>query len=392
MALKIFERIFGKNGRVEAHQVSVEALCAAAEEYRARELAFHCCVNMVARALGRCEFRTFSNNKEVRKENYWIWNYAPNTNQNSTTFLHKLVYRLYRDNEALIIPMREENGQDAWAVADQWDAPEHWPDKQTEYKGVTVEDMTYPEPFLENKVLHLTLHYADIGPVLRGLCNAYEKLIQSAIRSYLFTNGQHWKVHVSQLASGQENWAENFQEMLDAQVKPFLESERAILPETDGYQYENVDKTVEGGLDAAPIRKLYTDVFEFTANAFGIPPVLLMGQVQETEDAMSRFLTACLDPLADQLGEEITRKIYGFELWKQGSYLRVDTSAVNHFDLIANAPNVEKLMGSGYSYNDIQRAVGMPTIDEPWADEHLLTKNFGKAENVLKGEESGEET
>lgn len=95
-----------------------------------------------------------------------------------------------------------------------------------------------------------------------------------------------------------------------------------------------------------------------------------------------------MDPLADQLSEEITRKLYGFDGWKSGSMLRVDTSAINHFDLFANAPNVEKLIGSGYSYNDVQRAAGMPQIDEPWANEHFLTKNFAKAQDILKGDQT----
>lgn len=145
---------------------------------------------------------------------------------------------------------------------------------------------------------------------------------------------------------------------------------------------------MEGGRDAKDITTLYQDIFTFTANAFCIPPVLLLGKVQGTQDAVGRFLTACVDPLADQLSEEITRKLYGFEEWQNGSYLRVDTSTINHFDLFANAPNVEKLIGSGYSYNDVQRAASMPQIDEPWANEHFLTKNFDNSVNVLKGEQT----
>ena len=138
------------------------------------------------------------------------------------------------------------------------------------------------------------------------------------------------------------------------------------------------------------IRALVNDIFDFTANAFLIPPVLLRGQVEGTADAVQRFLTNCLDPLADQIGEEFTRKAYGFEGWKKGNFLRVDTSAVQHFNLFENAANVEKLIGSGYSYNDVQRAAGGPEIDEPWANEHFLTKNFAKAEDVLSGNTEGE--
>lgn len=390
MALKFLERIFGQDGRVETQEVSVADLCRMAEECRARELAFQCCVNLIAGALGRCEFRTYLGGTETFGEEYWLFNFDPNTNQNSTAFLHKLVHRLYEDNEALVIPTRRKNGRSAYVVADSFSVPEQWPDKQREYKGVTVGDLTYDKTFRENDVFHLQLHGTDIRPVLNGVSASYQKLIRAAETNYVFSNGQHWKVHVNQMAQGGDDWASQFQAMVSAQIDPFLNSAYAVLPEMDGWSYENVDKQVEGGRDASDIRKLYEDVFTFTANAFGIPPVLLLGQVEGTQDAVSRFLTACVDPLADQLSEELTRKLYGFEGWKTGCSIRVDTSAINHFDLFANAPNVEKLIGSGYSYNDVQRAAGMPTIKEPWADEHFLTKNFAEAETILKGEQSNE--
>ena len=69
------------------------------------------------------------------------------------------------------------------------------------------------------------------------------------------------------------------------------------------------------------------------------------------------FLTNCIDPLADQIQEEINRKRYGYEGWKKGDYLRVDTSSIIHFDMFANAANVEKLVGSGaFTINDVLRA------------------------------------
>lgn len=58
---------------------------------------------MIANALGRCEFRTYRNHEEVREGEYYMWNYSPNVNENSTMFLHKLIAKLYMHNEALIV-------------------------------------------------------------------------------------------------------------------------------------------------------------------------------------------------------------------------------------------------------------------------------------------------
>jgi len=141
------------------------------------------------------------------------------------------------------------------------------------------------------------------------------------------------------------------------------------------------------------VRKLAEDIFNFTARGFLIPVVLVNGSVEKTADANERLLTYAIDPLADQLQEEINRKRYGFEEWRDHrSHLRVDTSAILHFDLFAQAANIEKLIGSCFTYNEIQRAVGGEEINEEWANTHFLTKNIGRVTDVLSaanGEDAG---
>src|SRR5699024_10081708 len=150
-------------------------------------------------------------------------------------------------------------------------------------------------------------------------------------------NGQHWKVHVNQIAQGDKDWAEKFQAMIAAQVKPFLESNGGILPEFDGYAYEQVSGSGSGRdtRDTRDIRAMIEDIFDFTARGFLIPSVLVNGTVEGTADANTRFLTNCIDPLADQIQEEINRKRYTYNEWARGDFLRVDTSSIIHFDMFA---------------------------------------------------------
>lgn len=71
----------------------------------------------------------------------------------------------------------------------------------------------------------------------------------------------------------------------------------------------------------------------------------------------------------------------------------MDTSSIIHFDLFANAANVEKLVGSGaYTINDVRRAANQATINEPWADEHYMTLNIStmdEAARPLDAQEGG---
>lgn len=364
-----------KSNSPKTVNISCAELFEAVQEYRVRDLAFWVCVDMIANALGRCEFRTYINNNETQDAEYYLWNFEPNVNQNSTVFLHKLVAKLCKDNEALVVSLRKRDGMPALAVADSWEPPnELSATRQTEYRGVVIDNTMFSKTFYEKDVLHFRLNHINLKPVIDGLYNSYFKLLDAATRAYTWGQGQHWKVHVSQMAQGGDTWASDFQKMIEAQVKPFIESNGAILPEFDGYDYQSV-----GGAtgDTRDIRSLVEDIFDFTARAFLIPSVLVNGTVEGTSDANNRFLTNCLDPICDQLSEEITRKRYGFERWRQGDFLRVDSSNIIHFDLFSQAANIEKLIGSGaYTINDIRRAANQSAINEPWANEHFMTLNI----------------
>ena len=384
-------KLFG-SGDIHPVEMTCSDLYQLAEEFRIRELAFNTCVNMIANAVGKCEFKTFLNRKPVKKDEYYLWNYEPNINQNSTAFLHKLIFKLYSENEALVISTRRRDGNEMLVVADSFVKPLHYPAKQNEYTGVTVGEVTYEKTFYEKDVLHFKLNHTDIKPVIDGLYQSYYKLIGAAMKNYTWGSGKHLKVHVSQLAQGNPDFAKRLSAVINEQVKPWMESDGGVLPEFDGYDYSNMGGNPDTQRTTRDVRALVDDIFTFTANAFGIPPVLLLGDVAGTQDAMNRWLTTCIDPLCDQLSEEITRKRYGREDWMRGNYLRIDTTTIIHFDMFANAANVEKLIGSGaYSINDVRAAAGQDEINEDWANLHWLSLNIDTMESAARAAENGTE-
>ena len=366
-----------------------EEVATALREFQVRELCFWSCVNYIAALVGRCEVRTFVRHEETKGPEYWLWNFEPNVNENASAFWHKMTAKLYEENEALIIRTRRRDGMDAFAVADDWMEPEHWPDRQTEYRGVIVGNMQYQKTFYEGEVLHLKLAHRDLKPVINGITASYMRLVQAAMNAYGWQNGQHWKVHVGQMARGDKEWLENFQAMLEKQIKPFMQAGSAILPEFDGYDFVNLGKDAASTQkDTRDIRAMIDDILAFTARGVGIDAVLIGGTVEATGDAMKRTLTRAVDPICYQFTQELNRKRYGRELWAEGTYARMTSANVQHFELFDMAANIEKLMGSGWSFNDIRRAAGEEPINEPWADQHFITKNFGTSAQ-LEAQEGG---
>lgn len=358
-------------------EVQISELCQSTIEYRARELAFLSCVNLIANAIGRCVLRTYRDGAEIKEREYYMWNVSPSTNQSSTVFWHKLITKLFSDGEALVIFTRRRDGYDAAVVADSYMVPEHFPDKQDEYKGVVVGDMQYDKTFRENEVLHFRLNHIDVKPLLNGMYESFCGMLNAAIKQNTWSSGQHWKVHVDQIASGGDEFEQKFMAMIQEQIKPFFDSNGAVLPEFDGYQYEQVSGGGSSG-NTRDIRALVDDIYAFTARALCVPSVLTTGDVADAVDASSRFLTYCIDPICDQITAEITRKRYGYEEWKKGSYARFDSSSISHFDMFTSAGALEKLIGTGaFTINEVRRVAGQPEIDEDWANRTYMTKNIG---------------
>ena len=360
-------------------------------ELQIRELAFWTCANMMGNLLSRCEFRTYMGGKEVQDAEYYTWNVEPSKNQSSTAMRQKMVALLYKNNEILMIPTQESGGRGGLVVADSFNTRSKYVKYPNIYDGVVVDGYTYDRTFPEDEVLHIKLFHQNMRPVINGIYVSYQRMIAASMKNFEWQNGKHFKVHVEGMAAGEDGWEKKFQEMMDEQMRPFVNSNSAILPEFDGYLYEDMAKNYTTQANTRDIRALADDVLDFTARGFLFPTGVFSTTAEGKREMMSELFTWALNPLAGQLSEEITRKRYGYEGWKKQNYLRIDTSTVRHFDLFENAANIDKLIASGgYSINDIKRATGQPRIDEPWADMHFMTKNYELLQNVMNALGGGE--
>lgn len=361
----------------------------AAVDYGLRELAFNTCISLIANAMGKVEFKTYRGGEEIKEKEYYTFNVEPNQNQNSTAFLHKLIYKLYQDNEALVISSKKRGkNEEMLLVADSF-VIEEYAEKENVYSGVVVDTLSYNKTFRESDVLHFKLNSKDIKVYLDMMSQSYAKLYQAAENYYKRSHNPRLKAHIGRMAQGNVDFEKNFAKMAENQVKPFLQNDMSLLPEFDGYEYTDMSSNAAG--DVGDVRSIVNDIFSMAARCFNIPPVLLFGDVEGTADAMDRWLTVCIDPLCDQLQEEINRKRYGYEAWKKGDYMRIDTSGIRHFDLFGNATNIEKLIGSGaFSINDVRISAGQAPINEDWANNYYITKNFSTIESATNSMKGGE--
>jgi len=350
-----------------------------------RELAFRSAVNLMAKSISKCEYKTLEGGKEVRKDEWYLWNVEPNRNQNSSVFLTKLITRLYERNECLVIETRDGH----LLVADNYQVKTYALFDYL-FTGVTVDDLTFPQPFAMKDVLYFRLHNDDIRRQVNALYESYGTLAEYAEKSYKKSRGNKGILNISSRATGAPDFEKKLREMMNDKFKPYYDADSAVLPLPDGYTY-----TADGGKTYSnettrDIRAQIDDVFTFFARAFGIPPALLLGDMADVSKTVDNLLTFAVDPLCDMIQEEINRKRYGKGVLK-GNMLRIDTTAIKHIDIFEVAMKAEKLIGSAVAtVNDIRERLGLPLVDEAWANTPLLSLNFttvadALAKNAQKG-------
>ena len=344
-----------------------------------RELAFWTCVNKIANALSKCEFRTYYGGKEIKKAEYYLWNVEPNRNQNASAFLTKLIGKLYLNNEALVI---ESAGQ--LYVADDYQKTVYAV-YDYQFSGVTVDNFTFDKTFYQNEVLFFQLNSVDMRQLVNLLHSSYNELLQYAVNAYRKSRGSRGILDIDAQAQHEDDFSETLQELMTNYFKKFFESENAVLPLYDGYKYTELQSKTYSSESTRDIKALADDIFDFTARAFSFPPSLAKGDVQDTGKATDELLTFCIDPLAKLLEKEINRKRNGLSGFLDGNYLRIDTTTVKHIDIFDIAAPVDKLISSGvFTINDIRHLIGEQEIAEEWANAHFITKNYSTIQDLLR--------
>lgn len=387
MGLNIFKWLKDAcTGKTEKKKIDLSIVCQnLTSEIYVRELAFHMITNKIGNALSKCELNIYNDKKRMKDDEWYRWNIQPNVNQNATEFWNKLVDVLFNYNEALII----QNNGDLY-VADSYFLNEQSAFFEHYFENVTINDFTFSKRFYMSEVFYFKLNNKDLKVFLDGTLQLYGKLINASLSSYLVSNGNKGVLYIDQYNEQEDDFEETLNTILNENFKKFFESSNAIVPLYNGYKYEQLDS--KGTSDTRDFKSLLDDVISITANAFNVPKSIATGEVQDTSKAIDEFLTFCLDPLIELLTDEITRKLFTKYQVLNGYYVKFNTKAVKHIDLLDVATAIDKLISSGcFTINDIRRVCGEDEIDEPWANQFFMTKNYSAIEDIVTQLKGGDE-
>lgn len=351
------------------------------------EMAIDRAVSFIAGSISKCEFKTYLNGKSIKERDYYDWNIRPNLNENASQFKYRIVKKILLDGEALVVTDSTGN----YWIADSL-YKEDRKLEQSIFKSVSVNDYMFQKEFKMSDVFYYKLEDDDIIKLMHHVFSLYSDVLGHAIDSYQEKNTKKIKAKLDSSYTSDAKKKETFEEIITKQLKPFLETRSAVLPEYEGMNFEefgNFDFEIEAK-EIAEIRK---DMFDMVANSFKIPKNLFYGDVADLDSVQDTLIALAIEPITNMIEQVNTTTMFGYEGWMEKRQFKVDTSKIKYFNLFKIAPNVEKLISSGFMCIDETREeANLEELGTEWSRQHFMTKNFTNIEEVLRqlaGEKGG---
>lgn len=349
------------------------------------ELALYTASSLIGNAISRSEIKCFENGKSVKNSDYFLLNVSPNKNETSSVFWHKVINAVIRNNKSLVV---ESNG--CLYCADNYTVENERPILGDIYSGVTVGNFQFSKRFKQDNSYLFQLDNKDLAKILNGMYEEYSKILGAAASKFKQNHSQKYKVHIDGVKAGDENFNNEFENIIKEQIKAYIEADSGVLPEFDGYKYE-ADSSADGSYQAKDYLDLKKDLFETVATALHIPNAMMTGNINNMKDIVALFLSFAVDPFADMITESLNKGA-GVNKYLDGNYYQVDTSINNHRDIFDLANAISYLISSGvYCIDEIREKNGDALLNTEWSRKHFITKNFEGIEESLKPAEGGEE-
>ena len=348
-----------------------------------KALAIYTATSYIASGIAKCEFKVYKSFKEVRDKEYFILNLSPNVNETSTQFWYKVVEKMYYEKEALVI---ENDG--SLYCADSYHV-EEFPMLGNKFSNVRLGPLTLNKVYNAEEVFFFKLENDDVKALIDGFYSSYGMVLAHAIEKYKEENSEKYKLKISQVKAGDKEFEEEFETFIKAQLADFLKSPKSVYPEFDGYDLSALN-TSNLSKDSKDIIELKKSVFETVSQAYKIPKSLMDGNITNLNEVVKAMITFAIDPIASTIEEELSRK-QGYLKWFKGDYIKVDTSTINHIDILDVAEKVDKLISSGtMCVDEVREIIDKQALNTDFSKTHFITKNYQTAEDSLKGGDNNE--
>jgi HK97 family phage portal protein len=338
-------------------------------------------IDVIAMSLAKCDFKFYDGSGQTLDNAAWLWNVAPNPDQNHVEFIEALVSSLYYDHgEALVIPYRSR-GTTCLYVADGFTKDTTQPvGSPMRFNDVTVDGKPVTKSYTSNTAFYFRLrHDDDFIALERSVSDVYEDLCKSVIKAFKRRNGRKYKLTVNALQNGDPDEQAKQDAAIKAALDTFMNNDDVVYRQMKNYDLSEFQTaaTSRGGDASTDFVSLKKDIYETVAIGYHMPVSLLYGNTNNFDSVFDAFMSFAIDPLARMIGEVITADSVTPDAWSQGARCALDTSGIRHVDLFEIADAADKLRSSTcFNPDEIRARVSYDPEPDGIGQEYALTKNY----------------
>ncbi len=350
-------------------------------------------IDLIAKTISKCEIQTFELKNEKIEESkgdlYWTLNLQPNYNENGTRFLYKLITKLLTDKTALIVINKKAKANLLY-IADEYNSSNDILYGKT-FSNISISDdegnsLNLEKTYNQSNSIYYSLKNEVLATASESFKTNTSKILKSAQKSFIRANTGKWRL---KNPGGQPTIidAETKQEVSYSQYKEkmtegLFSEDEAIVLLSEMFDLINLNK--DNNKDLSDFDKAINTIGNTVAQKWNIPLDVFFGNKTEKSTGNNDFITFAVDPYFELIEDGFNVSLVGKESISKGEYVQFNRTNINHRDVMDSATGIDKLTANRFSRNEINKLLKLPKIDEAWADEHALTKNYESVEGGAK--------
>lgn len=360
-------------------------------------------IDLISRTIAATELQVYryddKNKKTAEKKDnvYYRLNIKPNVNENGTNLKNKLVKELLTKGKALIVFDKKRNLKvDYMFLAKTYDCSNNIIDGKI-FKNVYIEDEegnshTFKRDFKIEKgeCLYFTYKNDKVKNAIEKFNKTSGKLLNIIDKAYKTANVNKWRLKnpggqptMIDAETGQQISYEEYKKKITEGLFSDEESILLLSEIFDLYLLNN-DKTK----DLSDHEKEVKEVGDKTAMLFDIPLDVFYGTKTEKSNGNNDFITFSCNPIMKSIEDTYNGGLIDEEDFIKGEQIRFNRFCMQHLDITSLGTSLDKLTSIGFSFNQLCRILNLPEVDEDWANEHHVTKNYADVKGGAK--EDGE--
>lgn len=353
-------------------------------------------IDLIARTIAKCEIQTFEMKdkkiQESRGDLYWTLNIQPNYIETGTKFIYKLVTKLLTEKTALIL-INKTPKTNLLYVADSYNCNNKILTGKT-FHNITIEDdegnsININKTYTTENTIYYSLKNSKLRTASESFKKNTAKLLKASQKSFVNANTSKWRLKIPgqqpKMIDVETKKPISYEDYKDKITEGLTSDEEAIVMLSELFDLENLNQNNSKNL--TDFENVFKKIGDTVAQKWNIPLDIFYGSKTEKSTGTDDFITMCVDLYFELLEDGFNASLVGKKDYLNGEYVKFNRLNINHKDLIDKASGWDKLISNGFSFNQLCKFLGLPTINEDWADEHYITKNYA---NMKGGAENNE--